>query len=1037
MSYGSMRTRREAILTTLVSILILVGGSFGATYYVSPTGSASNPGTQAAPWSLSKANSDLLPGDTAILMDGTYTTWIAPVHDGLPGQPITYIAQNPHQAVITASNPSILLSTRSYITVDGVKAENVNRWIVGSGGDHLTINNCYFRNASGWESARFQYTGGYITVTNCHIENGTDSLHIREGQGHYVAGNTFIQATHTCLVLMAVKRSVVENNSLTNMGEKCMEVFSLRGAYPPNEKKSEYNLIQNNWFGPTDVSGIQYAGSRSILRRNIFADCNVGMNWANYGGSDPSDDPEAWWDEHNRFYNNVLYNCGRAISCACLNSLVYGDGAYGDNVHVNNIIYNGTSSRQVAFDWDSNPSYIEFYYNDILRTSPGQDVFWWGDKPGDDYYTLAEIESAYPSTYNNNIEVNPQFVDAPGDDFHLQETSPCIDAGGPLTTTLTAYSGTVVPVHDALYFTNGYGLVDPDVIRIGNERVTVVSVDYDANLITIDRSISWDAGAPVYLDYNGSAPDMGAYESGAPPAQVVGRYVFYNNSAFDGNDPSANAADDNAIAPDKQALLPGQTASFANYTSYSRGINGIMVDIENLAGTPTVADLLYNVGNDNNPGSWPCASTPISVTVRPGAGLGGSDRVTILWNDGAITNTWLRVTIKATANTGLAEPDVFYFGNAIGETGNSPTDAKVTPTDQVACRNNPHTSQNPADITDVYDFDRDTHVGPTDEIICRNNGTNSTTALKLIDLHVNQPPAVDAGQDVQITLPTNSVSLDGTVSDDGYPSPPGAVTTTWTKVSGPGDVVFGDASAVDTSATFSAAGVYTLQLGASDGSLSASDTVQVTVVDAAGIYFQDDFDDGNLDGWTTLAGSFEAFRYLSEPGYEIRPTVTGSRMRADLDNTNLARTVYISCEVRHTGGTNGSTSGMGWKQCRVWLVDDSGAGFGLYVALDQTGSGGLSIYTTTDFGATETAQADFAAPGNPNGNAKKTVELVYDRQNDTVECFYEGVSKGVMSVDPSYRDFTKVVIYLKTPWDGDWGQLDMDDVRIANTSAGN
>ena len=54
----------------------------------------------------------------------------------------------------------------------------------------------------------------------------------------------------------------------------------------------------------------------------------------------------------------------------------------------------------------------------------------------------------------------------------------------------------------------------------------------------------------------------------------MGRHVFYNNSAFDGNDPRANADDDLAVAPDKQALLPGQTATFVNYTSYGGGING-------------------------------------------------------------------------------------------------------------------------------------------------------------------------------------------------------------------------------------------------------------------------------------------------------------------------------------------------------------------------------------------------------------------------------------------------------------------------------
>ena len=41
-------------------------------------------------------------------------------------------------------------------------------------------------------------------------------------------------------------------------------------------------------------------------------------------------------------------------------------------------------------------------------------------------------------------------------------------------------------------------------------------------------------------------------------SHVVGRHVFYNRSAWDGNNAAANAADDNAIASDKVALLPGR-----------------------------------------------------------------------------------------------------------------------------------------------------------------------------------------------------------------------------------------------------------------------------------------------------------------------------------------------------------------------------------------------------------------------------------------------------------------------------------------------
>ncbi|MDK3257089.1 PKD domain-containing protein [Blastococcus capsensis] len=94
----------------------------------------------------------------------------------------------------------------------------------------------------------------------------------------------------------------------------------------------------------------------------------------------------------------------------------------------------------------------------------------------------------------------------------------------------------------------------------------------------------------------------------------------------------------------------------------------------------------------------------------------------------------------------------------------------------------------------------------------------------------NTAPTVDAGPSLSVVQP-NAASLDGTVSDS---TPSGTLTQTWTKDSGPGTVTFTDASAVDTTATFSATGDYVLRLTASDGSLSASDTTAVTVTDGNG-----------------------------------------------------------------------------------------------------------------------------------------------------------------------------------------------------------
>ena len=75
-----------------------------------------------------------------------------------------------------------------------------------------------------------------------------------------------------------------------------------------------------------------------------------------------------------------------------------------------------------------------------------------------------------------------------------------------------------------------------------------------------------------------------------------------------------------------------------------------------------------------------------------------------------------------------------------------------------------------------------------------------------------------------------SATLSGSATDDGWPNPPGKLTTTWSQVSGAGVVTFGNASALSTSASFTTAGTYVLKLTANDGSLSASSAFVLTVV---------------------------------------------------------------------------------------------------------------------------------------------------------------------------------------------------------------
>ncbi len=74
-----------------------------------------------------------------------------------------------------------------------------------------------------------------------------------------------------------------------------------------------------------------------------------------------------------------------------------------------------------------------------------------------------------------------------------------------------------------------------------------------------------------------------------------------------------------------------------------------------------------------------------------------------------------------------------------------------------------------------------------------------------------------------------ALSLFGSVHDEGLPRGR-SLAVAWKKLSGPGTVVFADAAAARTHATFSAPGVYELELTGNDSELSSSARTRVTVV---------------------------------------------------------------------------------------------------------------------------------------------------------------------------------------------------------------
>jgi hypothetical protein len=131
------------------------------------------------------------------------------------------------------------------------------------------------------------------------------------------------------------------------------------------------------------------------------------------------------------------------------------------------------------------------------------------------------------------------------------------------------------------------------------------------------------------------------------------------------------------------------------------------------------------VGTSNFIGGWAHAPAPSGFLVRPGEGVGGSNRIVITWDDLAIANTWLEVTLQGydvlggfNPTTGLPRSDVSYFGHRVGDTfvASPPTVFSTNAGDEIGVRG--HYGMGAA-LENVYDFNRDGLVNSNDTIAAR------------------------------------------------------------------------------------------------------------------------------------------------------------------------------------------------------------------------------------------------------------------------------------------------------------------------------
>ncbi|HEX3725974.1 MAG TPA: IPT/TIG domain-containing protein [Pirellulales bacterium] len=333
-----------------------------------------------------------------------------------------------------------------------------------------------------------------------------------------------------------------------------------------------------------------------------------------------------------------------------------------------------------------------------------------------------------------------------GNEFEAVNLTPLVASLGQSSGSVSG--GTQVTIHGQ----NFTGVAGQLQVFFGGTAATNVSVQSDGMLVATAPSHSaGSVDVTIQTPYGTSATspaDRFTFSAQSQPA-VVGTHLFYRDSSKWDVTNGATFSDDNAIAADKTAYLANGTAtSFSNVSSYSQGINGIMVDLAGTHGTLSSNDFTFKAGDNNAPSSWSATTAPQIVMTRPAAGNGGSDRIELEWASGAVLKSkWLEVIVKGNdtlgghdTNTGLSASYVFFYGSAPGDTGLGDSGAFVVDSsDGSSVLTHPHSAKNPAAIADTGDFNRDGSVDSSDGAAVLANGTTSKTALVLLSITAGGP----------------------------------------------------------------------------------------------------------------------------------------------------------------------------------------------------------------------------------------------------------------------------------------------------------
>lgn len=330
--------------------------------------------------------------------------------------------------------------------------------------------------------------------------------------------------------LDSVAGSIIYGNYVYNSGESGVDGAASRGV------TFAYNNLWQNGIRDLEGNDLNGHGDKGLLGTS---DWRIHNNIVHGSGLH-----EYGFGHYNtRFFHNTLVKDATPLDP------IIGCGNYGgQNSYVRPESYDDLTIKNNIFVINGEGNHIDqcgymatIIGIDAQSGNVTDDIDW----NGNDYFTIEpnkthtigskcltasqgsecvgnNFAESYPNEHRtdgifDSFTLDPLFFNQNNNLLQLKNNSPLINNGVNLTKTTQNGNGNIVYLQDSRYFHDvvNYGaLPQAEIIKINNQTCTITDVDYTANTVTCSENILYNANDKVYWNYNGTKPDIGAFELG-------------------------------------------------------------------------------------------------------------------------------------------------------------------------------------------------------------------------------------------------------------------------------------------------------------------------------------------------------------------------------------------------------------------------------------------------------------------------------------------------------------------------------------------